>query len=62
MQDSQTDWPDIPDTPEQRKLIQELNAAFRKKYPNLREIEKPKTVGVTADDEDEANNLNRSIK
>ena len=42
MQDSQTDWPDIPDTPEQRKLIQELNAAFRKKYPNLREIEKPK--------------------
>jgi hypothetical protein len=32
------DWPDIPDTPEQRALIAELNAEIKRKYPNLVEI------------------------
>jgi hypothetical protein len=32
---------DIPDTPEQRKLIKDHNDLVRKKHPNLVEIEKP---------------------
>jgi hypothetical protein len=32
------DWPDIPDTPEQRALIADLNAEIKRKYPNLVEI------------------------
>jgi hypothetical protein len=36
---TEQDWPDIPDTPEQRALIEKHNADIRKKHPNLVEIE-----------------------
>jgi hypothetical protein len=29
------DWPEIPDTPDQRALIEEHNAKMRRKYPDL---------------------------
>lgn len=33
------EWPDIPDTPDQRALIERHNADFRLKHPGLVEIE-----------------------
>jgi hypothetical protein len=39
----QHDWPDIPDTPEQRALIAALNAEIKRKYPNLVEFYPPKS-------------------
>jgi hypothetical protein len=33
------DWPDIPNTPEQRELIEKHNAEMKRKYPELVEIE-----------------------
>ena len=35
------DWPDIPDTPEQRALIAAHNAEMLRKHPNLRSIYPP---------------------
>jgi len=33
------DWPDIPDTPEQRALIAEHNAEVNRKFPKLVKID-----------------------
>ena len=38
MSNTEHDWPDIPDTPDQRKLIQDHNAAMREKHPSLKEL------------------------
>lgn len=35
------DWPDIPDTPEQRALIETENENIRRKFPNLVQIDPP---------------------
>jgi hypothetical protein len=42
------DWPDIPDTPEQRELIAKHNADIRAKYPDLVQID-PAPVSVSPD-------------
>lgn len=33
--DEDRDWPDIPDTPEQRALIAEHNERMRREHPNM---------------------------
>lgn len=35
------DWPDIPDTTEQRALIAEHNERMRREHPNLVQIDPP---------------------
>ena len=35
------DWPDIPDTPEQRALIAEHNDRIRRDHPNMVQINPP---------------------
>lgn len=37
--ESELDWPDIPDTPEQRALIAEHNRRIRAQHPNMRQID-----------------------
>lgn len=39
------DWPDIPDTPEQRALIAAHNSGMKRKHPDLVEIDAPKPKG-----------------